>query len=65
MNGVIEEKSNRIVEIIVSSAKPFQLMMVKFRYCSGGSYSIFPLGSATVGIVGHRQQVRRYSTRWT
>ncbi|HOF92680.1 MAG TPA: ABC transporter permease [Bacteroidales bacterium] len=29
MNGVIEEKSNRIVEIIVSSAKPFQLMMGK------------------------------------
>jgi ABC-2 type transport system permease protein len=29
MRGVIEEKSNRIVEIIVSSAKPFQLMMGK------------------------------------
>ncbi len=29
MNGVIEEKSNRIVEVIVSSAKPFQLMMGK------------------------------------
>ncbi|MDD4641052.1 MAG: ABC transporter permease [Bacteroidales bacterium] len=29
MNGVIEEKSNRIVEIIVSSVKPFQLMMGK------------------------------------
>ncbi len=29
MNGVVEEKSNRIVEIIVSSVKPFQLMMGK------------------------------------
>ncbi len=29
MRGVIEEKTNRIVEIIVSSAKPFQLMMGK------------------------------------
>jgi len=29
MRGVIEEKSSRIVEIIVSSAKPFQLMMGK------------------------------------
>jgi len=29
MNGVVEEKSSRIVEIIVSSVKPFQLMMGK------------------------------------
>ena len=29
MRGVIEEKTNRIIEIIVSSAKPFQLMMGK------------------------------------
>jgi ABC-2 type transport system permease protein len=29
MRGVIEEKSNRIVEVIVSAVKPFQLMMGK------------------------------------
>ncbi len=29
MNGVIEEKANRIVEIIVSSAKPFEIMFGK------------------------------------
>ncbi len=29
MQGVIEEKSNRIVEVIVSSVKPFQIMMGK------------------------------------
>lgn len=29
MNGVIEEKTNRIVEVIVSSVKPFELMMGK------------------------------------
>jgi len=29
MKGVIEEKTNRIVEVIVSSVKPFQLMMGK------------------------------------
>ena len=29
MRGVIEEKSNRVVEIIISSARPFQLMMGK------------------------------------
>lgn len=29
MQGVIEEKSNRIIEVIVSSVKPFQIMMGK------------------------------------
>ncbi len=29
MRGVIEEKTNRIVEVIVSSVKPFQLMLGK------------------------------------
>ena len=29
MRGVIEEKQNRIVEVIISSVKPFQLMMGK------------------------------------
>ena len=29
MRGVIEEKSNRIVEVIISSVKPFQLMLGK------------------------------------
>ncbi|MDR2010375.1 MAG: ABC transporter permease [Bacteroidales bacterium] len=38
MQGVIEEKSNRIIEVIVSSVKPFQLMMGKI------------LGIALVGI---------------
>ncbi len=38
MRGVMEEKTNRIVEIIVSSVKPFQLMMGKI------------LGIALVGL---------------
>lgn len=29
MRGVIEEKSNKIIEVIISSVKPFQLMMGK------------------------------------
>ncbi|MDE6493383.1 MAG: ABC transporter permease [Bacteroidales bacterium] len=29
MNGVIEEKSNRIIEVMISSVKPFQLLMGK------------------------------------
>lgn len=38
MRGVIEEKQNRIVEVIISSAKPIQLMMGKI------------LGLAAVGL---------------
>ena len=38
MRGVIEEKTNRIVEIIISSVKPFELMMGKI------------LGVALVGL---------------
>ncbi len=39
MRGVIEEKNSRIVEVIVSSAKPFQLMMGKI------------VGIASVGLL--------------
>jgi ABC-2 type transport system permease protein len=38
MQGVIEEKSNKIVEVIISTVKPFQLMMGKI------------LGVASVGL---------------
>jgi ABC-2 type transport system permease protein len=39
MKGIIEEKTNRIVEIIISSVRPFQLMMGKI------------LGIASVGLL--------------
>ncbi len=39
MQGVIEEKSSKVIEVIVSSVKPFQLMMGKV------------LGLASVGIL--------------
>jgi hypothetical protein len=39
MRGVIEEKSNRVVEVIISSVKPIQLMMGKI------------VGIAAVGLV--------------
>ncbi len=35
MRGVIEEKTNRIVEVIISSVKPFQLMMGKIIGIAG------------------------------
>ncbi len=41
MRGVIEEKTNRIVEIIISSVKPFQLMMGKIIGIAGVALTQF------------------------
>ena len=64
MQGVTEEKSNRIVEIIISSVKPFQLMMGKIIGVSLVALTQFVMWillttiiyvgfSAAVGIGGH------------
>ncbi len=53
MRGVIEEKTNRIVEIIVSSAKPFQLMMGKIVGIAMVGLTQFLLWIVlTTGIIG-------------
>ena len=45
MRGVIEEKTSRIVEVIVSSVKPFQLMMGKIiGIAMGCTHSVCYLG---------------------
>ena len=63
MQGVAEEKTNRIIEVIISSVKPFQLMMGKivgvslvaltqfvlWILLSGAVYAIF---SAFIGLSG-------------
>ncbi len=41
MRGVIEEKTNRIVEIIISSVKPFELMMGKIIGIAGVALTQF------------------------
>lgn len=41
MRGVLEEKTNRIVEVIVSSVKPFQLMMGKIIGIGGVALTQF------------------------
>jgi ABC-2 type transport system permease protein len=56
MQGVIEEKSNRIIEVIVSSVKPFQIMMGKILGIASVGLTQFALwiiltfGLATVGM---------------
>jgi len=53
MRGVIEEKTNRIVEIIISSVKPFQLMMGKIIGIAMVGLTQFLLWVVlTMGIVG-------------
>ncbi len=52
MRGVIEEKSSRIIEVIVSSVKPFQLMMGKILGIAAVSFvQIILWGVITFGLV--------------
>ncbi len=55
MRGVIEEKTNRIVEVIISSVKPFQLMMGKIIGIAAVGLTQFLLwlilSSVVVGVV--------------
>lgn len=39
MRGVMEEKTNRIVEVVISSVKPFQLMMGKVMGIAGVGFT--------------------------
>ncbi|MDN3205118.1 ABC transporter permease [Algoriphagus sediminis] len=49
MQGVIEEKSNRIIEILVSSIKPFQLMMGKIIGVAGVGLTQFLIWIILIG----------------
>ena len=63
MRSVLEEKNNRVVEILISSVKPFELMMGKILGVTGVALvqfgvwvvmifaSVMTLGSSNVGIV--------------
>ncbi len=57
MHGVIEEKSSRIIEILVSSMKPFQLMMGKIIGIAGVGLTqlmiwIVLIGTLTTVVTG-------------
>src|SRR5665811_327513 len=51
MRGVIEEKTSRIVEIIISSVKPFQLMMGKIIGIALVGLTQFLLWTIFTGII--------------
>ena len=55
MKGVIEEKSNRIVEVIVSSVKPFELMMGKIvgiMFVGLTQFAVWIVLSSVLGSIG-------------
>jgi ABC-2 type transport system permease protein len=67
MRGVIEEKTNRIVEVVISSVKPFQLMMGKILGIAAVGLTQFllwiMLSTAVVSFVSARFQVDRFSDK--
>lgn len=52
MNSVVEEKTNRIEEVVVSSCKPFQLMMGKIIGVGLVGLTQFAIWAVLLGIVG-------------
>jgi ABC-2 type transport system permease protein len=60
MLGVLDEKANKVVEVIISSVKPFQLMMGKILGIAAVGMTQFAiwvilisiLSSATIGLIG-------------
>jgi ABC-2 type transport system permease protein len=67
MNGVIEEKTNRIVEVLISSVKPFQLMMGKIVGVAAVGLTQFllwiMLSAAVFTFVTSRFQLDRFSDK--
>ncbi len=51
MQGVIEEKSSRIIEILVSSIKPFQLMLGKIIGIGAVGLTQFMIWIVLIGVV--------------
>lgn len=57
MRGVIEEKTNRIVEVLISSVKPYQLMIGKIVGIAGVGLTQFLVWVfLTLGLIGFAQK---------
>lgn len=52
MRGVMEEKTNRIAEVIISSVKPFQLMMGKILGIGAVGLTQFLIWIVLIGVIG-------------
>ena len=66
MQGVIEEKTNRVVEVIISSIKPFQLMMGKILGIAAVClvqifawiFLTYAIGTVTISIVADKNKAK-------
>lgn len=64
MRGVIEEKTSRIVEVIISSVKPFQLMMGKIigialvGLTQFGLWVVLTFGIVTAFQISYKDQIK-------
>ena len=52
MSGVVEEKTNRIVEVIVSSCKPLELMLGKIIGVALVGFTQFAIWAVLIGVGG-------------
>jgi ABC-2 type transport system permease protein len=65
MRGVLEEKTNRIIEVLISSVKPFELMMGKILGIAGVAltqfiiWAVFSLGTSSA--VSYFYKLDRFS----
>ena len=51
MNGVLEEKTSRIVEVVISTTSPFELMMGKLLGVCGAALTQLLIWLVSVGVV--------------
>ena len=51
LHGVLEEKTSRIVEVIVSAVRPFELMLGKLVGICGGALTQLSIWIATLVVV--------------
>jgi len=65
MNSVVEEKTNRIVEVIISTCKPFELMMGKIIGVALVGLTQIVLWTAILSIVGAVFGISTMSTTMT
>jgi ABC-2 type transport system permease protein len=65
MRGVMEEKTSRIAEVIVSSVKPFQLMMGKITGIGAVGLTQFLLWIVLLAVLGTAGQSLISADTWT
>ena len=65
MRGVLQEKNSRIIEIILSSANPFQIMIGKIIGIGGAGLTQYFIWSVSaMAIIFYSQNMAGVSNQW-